>query len=279
MKQPRQSRKLSVAAGIILIFLILIGDFASAFVGIGSPKPNPGESVFVESGNATITILAGATLGSFVVTFPTPFPVTPSTQVSFTSGASAVSVYAETVLLADANTTNYFMNSTLLPFFAGHTLQTKLPFNVQLINSGVQLHIDVASRTAGGLGRQVWAQGFDSLIGAWEDLGSTVHTPGFATINVGYQTSSFVTLNQTLINDVTGDLNIRIVGQDSAGITTLRVDKLSLFFASTVAPALTTNFAVTSTGLTIFIIGAPGSYGVTWNAYVCLNGKTWLPGC
>jgi len=88
--QPRQSKKLSVAAGIFLIFLLIIGDFAAGVIGIASPKAAvvSSPSRFSQSGTTTCAITANTYKTNCSVTFPSAFSISPainSTSLEFST--------------------------------------------------------------------------------------------------------------------------------------------------------------------------------------------------
>jgi hypothetical protein len=86
----KQSKKLSIAAGIFLVFLIIIGDFAAGFVGIGSRAPGIASScpsspaspclTKVQTGTGSV-VLSSASVGSTTITFSPAYSATPNFKI------------------------------------------------------------------------------------------------------------------------------------------------------------------------------------------------------
>lgn len=86
---PAQKKKLSVMAGVILILLILIGDFAAGFIGLAGKIPSvpdqPNELSQIQSGNATVTVTSGTSSGTTTVSYSPAYASQPRMWVKATS--------------------------------------------------------------------------------------------------------------------------------------------------------------------------------------------------
>src|SRR6266568_5823907 len=93
------TEKRAAFGAIILVILIIVGDLAAGFLGIGSPsaKPRPdctnNVPAILQCGTTSVTISAGTTTAFTAVTFPVAFAQIPN--VTATSlGAPPPGIFA-----------------------------------------------------------------------------------------------------------------------------------------------------------------------------------------
>jgi len=221
-----------------------------------------------ESGSVTLAIPGNSQV---IINFPQAFPSVPTvTPPWFISAPSEALVNTHVPLLAIENTTLSGATMTLTTtqqvlFPSGNVFGFIDPLNYL----DARLQVNILTR-AGVTNGKLWLQGQDEGTGLWDDLGGTgTQKPNILINSVGFKFSSTqVLINQTLLQDsITNGLKLRVVGLTTSGTEPFSTNYIVAEFLQSVGPAIIVTNTVTTTQMTITVIGGTGSYLVGWEAY------------